>query len=238
MTPPHTQNHLGPNLVLGADMSTSVTESIAPPPTPAAAPSTSGSGDGWIGAAQATRGFAELDREALKGSILEATDKLIDKHGGPVQYLKARYAKEADRQEYARKLLAEFPAGDLHQWHPFPSGPATDRASAPAFIVHLSKLGFDAENTLSLLPTGKVSRQLMDEILADGFISAGDPLILRADIDMGKKDFSFTFIKGLARISTLHVLVTLCFDDGVDIKVMHSQTNNTYKRPIKQLVHH
>ena len=78
----------------------------------------------------------------------------------------------------------------------------------------------------------KVSLQLLDEIVTDGFVSAGEPILVTAipkdtvpDAPW-KQDhmhdiigaFGLGFVKGAARACTLHAIIRVAWEDSVDLK--------------------
>ena len=93
----------------------------------------------------------------------------------------------------------------------------TNRDKAPVQVVHISKLAFDPRITVAGLPARNTFYRLIDDMLADGFHTAGEALILR-EHKGPVEDFGLSNIKGLSRVSALHLLITVVRDDGVSLQ--------------------
>ena len=162
--------------------------------------------------------------------------KAVKQFGGPMQYLQHRYPDTAAKGQYAQRLWAEFPPQETHQPYlaePLPSCQESDKGSnvpGADLILHLAQLDFSMACTMKGPPGLRTSLQLADEIISSGFISMGDPVCVTplpqtCNVqrpwpveDAGEKTmeaFAMGYVKGAARLCTLHVLVTLCLDDNV-----------------------
>jgi hypothetical protein len=161
-------------------------------------------------------------------NLKTARDKLgaafvgaVKKTGGPMQFLSQRYPTQTDRETYARDLWNQFPPMDTNPpnlaW-PISSG---------SHVLHLAQLDFSKLCTMKGPPALRTSILLADDILTSGFVTENDPIsvIPLSDITCSVNGpwggasmaFSMGYIKGAARLCTLHTLVTLCLDDSVDL---------------------
>ena len=84
-------------------------------------------------------------------------------------------------------------------------------------VVHIRKLGYDPLNTLAGLPARNTCYRLIDEMLADSFVTGGEPLILR-EHKGPVEDFGLSYIKGPSQVSALHLLITVVRDGGVSLQ--------------------
>ena len=121
--------------------------------------------------------------------------------------------------DYAAYMKKEFPETATHPVSDLPlkSVLETNRDKALVQVVHISKLGFDPLITVSGLPARNTGYRLIDEMLADSVHTAGEPLIL-GDHKGPVEDFGLSYIKGLSRVSALHLLITVVRDDGVSLQ--------------------
>ena len=167
--------------------------------------------------------------------LVPAMRKALQEHGGPQQFLMTKMPFEDDWVEYAKILWEMFsplethpPALDVMQ---LPMHHPGRQDSAPG-IVHLASLDFTHSCSLKGAPSLKVSLQLLEEIVTDGFVSAGEPILVTAiqkDTVLDcpwKQDhpedtigaFGLGFVKGAARICTLHAIILVALEDRVDLK--------------------
>lgn len=182
------------------------------------APGTSASSKEWMSGVEK---FMSDENEMRRfcDCVLAATQKILSEHGGPVQYLRSRYNKPEKLIDYAAYLTKEFPEIATHPISDLPlkSVMETNRDKAPVQVVHISKLGFDPLITVAGLPARNTCYRLIDEMLADSFVTGGEPLILREHTGP-VEDFGLSYIKGLSRVSALHLLITVVRDDGVSLQ--------------------
>lgn len=165
-------------------------------------------------------------RERLGSAFAEAAKT----HGGAMQFLEQRYKNIDEKQSYANRLWREFPPLDhrppVLSW-PIPTIKEQDRNDDSIIFLHLAQLDFSRRATLKGPPALRTCLLLADDILTSGFITLGDALLVTpleglgpilegpwAD-GMGNQSpaFCIGYVKGMARICTLHMLVTLCLDD-------------------------
>jgi hypothetical protein len=173
-------------------------------------------------------------------SLKEIRDKLGDafssnvkKFGGPMQFLANRYKDKKAKEEYGQRLWKEFPPLDNRAPHlewPLPTVLDSERTTNSEVVLHLAQLDFTSAATLKGPPGLRTSLLLADDILTSGFITVGDPLLVNPldreiegvpgpwGVDQALSDaFSIGYIKGAARMCTLHMLVTLCLDDELPL---------------------
>lgn len=106
------------------------------------------------------------------------------------------------------------------------------RGDHKPLVVHVACLTFYPEGSLKGNPEVATVLRLMEEILADGFISASEPLLVVQDarIDGDSQDvaspwgntvsasmrpFTLGYAKGQARATTLLAILSVCRDKSV-----------------------
>ena len=167
--------------------------------------------------------------------LVPAMRKALQEHGGPQQLLLKKLPTEEDRVEYAKILWEMFSPLETHppalDFMQLPTHHPEHQDSAPG-IVHLASLDFTQNCSLKGPPSLKVSLQLLEEIVTDGFVSAGEPILVTAipkdTVPDGpwKQDhlhdiigaFGLGFVKGAARVCTLHAIIRMAWEDRVDLK--------------------
>jgi hypothetical protein len=110
-----------------------------------------------------------------------------------------------------------------------PRGPAFAEPSK-TFYAHVSALTWFAAGALKTVENATAIK-ICEEILTHGFLTAGEPLKLCQDADHLSHDgvlideenyflpaFSAGFTKGQARSHTLLTMLSLVFDNGLDLK--------------------
>ena len=75
-----------------------------------------------------------------------------------------------------------------------------------SLCFHLAQLDFSEQASFRGPPAQRTCCLLASEILTDGFVTKGDPLL-------ATPAFAIGFVKGSTRICTLHTLATLLLDD-------------------------
>ena len=199
-----------------------------------------------IGSLSASSGGVPLTGKELNDLVCQAVDSIYSKHGGPFQYLNSRYETDAKRLAYAHMLWKAFPP-DPQNFMPrtisdMPKSPHNCRDEAREFTAHLAMISFHKDSTSKELPRAHTAQLLTEHILMDGFVTAGEVLILNS----GTKEwmdqvgtpglvpwadgptvldpipmFAFSHHKSAARVATLHVICSLFLDDEVDMKAVH-----------------
>lgn len=217
------------------------------PPTPASTAATSTPADVQWGL---TNVDGEVDMSAGPWraggwSLKEIRDKLgkafetnVKKHGGPMQFLAARYFHQSERVKYAKRLWSAFPPlvdkpPMLRDTTDYLFSSTLDDSylsERHEIIFHVAQLDFTRLATLRQPPALRPSLQLADEILTSGFITNGDPIMVNLLMDPSaavpgpwpedqgnSRAFIFGYVKGANRLCTLHALITLCLDDEISI---------------------
>jgi hypothetical protein len=215
------------------------------PPSVASVASVSAADEGWAlktegGDVDLTGGEHTRSGWSLKEireKLGEAFNSAVKQHGGPMQFLMHRYPNTQTKEQYAKRLWQEFPPLDSHPPHlgwPVPSVAETERTANSEVVLHLAQFDFSPAATMKGPPGLRTATLLADDILTSGLITVGDPVLVVCPLsetsgtvpspwpahDAGKptsEAFSMGYIKGAARICTLHVLVTLCLDDNLPL---------------------
>ena len=178
--------------------------------------------------------------QKIRESLGDGFKATVKEHGGPMQFLERRYPTKEAKVEYAKRLWAEFPPSDSTFPMLCDNPPAckdedrmVGRPGANLFF-HLAQLDFSEHASLRGPPALRTCCLLADEILTDGFVTVGDPLLVTRkecpptdkgtghwpSQDQGQPTapaFAMGFVKGSARICTLHALVTVLLDEELSM---------------------
>lgn len=204
-----------------------------------------------VGSTSVLQEWAAIQAPESRGSALETfKTKMYEKilavnkeHGGPMQFLKHALCEESDRLRYLDFLWATFPLQDDVEYSldcVLPGVDPNDMAQHAPLCVHIGALGFDDECTMNPPPFCDTVKLLADQILQDGFITAGDPMKClqpeelkttglpapwSASISMkdALRPFSIGWIKGMSRTCTLHQILFLSMsqDPPIDLETVH-----------------
>jgi len=188
-----------------------------------------------------------LSKQELIDLTLIALKEAYQAFGGPTAYLQTTYSSPERRVEFARQLYAYFPATDTVDMKfdcDWPSVPEHDRDKGTLLKAHLAMFNY-TESGSPNMPTGtKTSLKIAEEVLLDGMLTAGEPIITnagdKAKIMMAsgttegvqnapwhKQDidplpvFGINLHKGAGRIRTCLCIASLFLEDGVDLKQLH-----------------
>ena len=107
----------------------------------------------------------------------------------------------------------------------------------PPLCCHVAALAFDSEATLKPRPGMDLCQRLLDQFLAEGFVTETEPLLAQTRSQapfsplthglwmdqVGHQSkpllpFSLTYIKGTARASSLHAMLHVFMKYGLDVK--------------------
>ena len=123
---------------------------------------------------------------------------------------------------------------DVTQYHHnvvIPAVDAEQRAEATSICFHISAFGFTSPCTMKPPPFEDPALELLDEILKDGFVTSGDPLVCCQPVELvngeeglacpwtqpGQRSlqpFSLGYVKGMARITTFLATLHHCWKSG------------------------
>ena len=153
--------------------------------------------------------------------------------------------EKADREAFASWLIDTFPEKDsllyVHS-SDIASVPEADLATEMPSCVHVGSLGHDALVSLKPPPGRDVFKKLADEILLDGFVTSGEPLLITQPDEL--KDLyntqhipandptrhsvhSLGYMKGQARAVTLLCILHYCYNLKIDISMAHPKLFNS-----------
>ena len=170
---------------------------------------------------------AETVIEAFKAEVL-------DKHGGPAQYLRKVLDGKDQREEFAEWLWQAFPLRDDVEYHldatALPPVSPDNLAARKASVVHVALLGFAPECSMKPNPSSHASYQLLQHIVMQGFETGDQPLQCKL-LAAGTMEpdnypwkslcasqpipaFSLAFTKGMLRASTVLALLCQWWQEG------------------------
>lgn len=173
--------------------------------------------------------------------------------GGPANYLAAQMPYPSDQSDFATFLWNTFPEADDTLYHhsgPIPSVSDDDLSNALPVCVHVAALGYHKTCSLKPPPGTALFGQLTEQIFMDGFLTSGDPLlVVQPAMDGGLvqlwqpeafgseplRSASLGYVKGMARASSLLMILHYCFKNSVDLHTVHPKL---YMSVLKIFVHH
>ena len=176
--------------------------------------------------------------------------------GGPDKYLQKKYDTPEKKLEFAGKLVKLLPLSFQHEYSlkkMLPTVAEGELSEQNAMFIHPAALAFSADATShDFVDHAKVAK-LAAEMCSDGCVTQGDELLCFQSLELADEKlkmpseftgalqdeatsyFSFGYIKGFARATTLLMLLDLymvdCPDD--DIKVILPQFANANVIAIK-----
>lgn len=177
----------------------------------------------------------------LRDVVLEACARLMQQYGGPMQYLMERYEDSIKKQEYMNWLWKCFPpdpATVLRTRFPLPCFNGPQPGDGGSCILHIAMLSFDTMSTPHEPTRAKTCLELVDSILTSTFLTKHEPLLLcsgeREPCELGVdpawidfnpgasgsiiQPFAIGHHKSAARVSTLHLILSLFMEDDVDVQ--------------------
>ena len=175
---------------------------------------------------------------AFKSKMEEEVLQINKSHGGPAQYLQS--LSQGEKDEFAQYLWTEFPERDDLLYHTSATIPSVSDAELSAAVpvtVHIASLGFSADCSLKPAPGADISVQLAAQILQDGFVTVGEPLLVvqsqdpanyKNNVQLWGNDktlslgtFSLGYLKGMARVSSALALLYRVFILKIDLQSVH-----------------
>ena len=186
----------------------------------------------------AVPGSGPAPLNAFKEKMEEEVHEVNRIYGGPAQYLQR--LSRAEQDEFAQYLWTEFAEKDEVLYHhndPIPPIREEELGAAVPVTVHIASLGFSPDCSLKPAPGAEHFLQLTAQILQDGFVTAGEPLLVvqsRDPANFAKAvqlwsgdggqplgTFSLGYLKGMARATAALALLHRIFVLKVDLKSVH-----------------
>ena len=127
----------------------------------------------------AVPGSGPAPLNAFKEKMEEEVHEVNRIYGGPAQYLQR--LSRAEQDEFAQYLWTEFAEKDEVLYHhndPIPPIREEELGAAVPVTVHIASLGFSPDCSLKPAPGAEHFLQLTAQILQDGFVTAGEPLLV------------------------------------------------------------
>ena len=182
-------------------------------------------------------------------------------HGGPYQYLSANLMLDADladpiacesslklQNDFAKDLCTYFPELDDVLYHHETHVPSLksddDMATSSPICFHISALGYCAPLCSEKDPPGSHEfLELLDLVLADGFKTANEPLLVTQPDELSHQRLarspfcgsethplataSLGYVKGLRRTQTILAFAHWCIYTSVDLASVHPVLYNS-----------
>ena len=153
----------------------------------------------------------------FNGWMRDQIDLICNAHGGPMQFLH----NTAEPESFVHYLTDTVKSTEAT-----PNVPQQDQL----FIGHPSLLSYDDRATTKPPPEARTCRLLADDILVNGFITQDNPLLVwLPDQNRELMTFKFWYVKGMARACTMLAMLKLCFDNKLDINILHAELADTLK---------
>ena len=161
---------------------------------------------------------------------------------GPRRHLQRRWAD--DMKGFYDGLMALLPVDDTIFYHDsaiVPEVTQADMSTTHPLALHPAMLSFAAVSSIKGPPEANVVEKLTEQIVLDGFITSGDPLLINPISEAQQSDintpvmncggraaipaFSVGYVKGSARATTLLCLLSLFVEDKVDLATVRRQSS-------------
>ena len=167
-------------------------------------------------------GLADIsDRKVATQKLLQLFDSHCDTCGGPVQWLQATFNTVEKEQKFKEYLLSQFPWLDCVEYaDPFFLG------KKEKSFVHITMLSYHPDRSTKGLPFRSVCRDLAEEFLTHGFLTEVEPLLLwttASDRSWIQTNFTVRYVKGMARSSTLLMVLAMMQAEQVDIPALFQE---------------
>ena len=151
--------------------------------------------------------------------IMTTMRKISEDHGGPMQYLHAKYGTEELKQSFCDKLLSELPpdprVSEEDKVHFSADWLKTVQLERP-YCAHISMLAFMPASSTKPPPYRTVVTSLVDEYTTNTFLTRGDPLTVFSIPNIstdGAGCFWIGYVKGAARATTALAMVSIMLDE-------------------------
>ena len=174
----------------------------------------------------------DVDTDSVQGRVLSAMKELCSKHGGPRQYLSLVLRSAVDHCNFYQGLLDMLPPAHDCSYHDISPIVQVAELSGAPLVFHPTQFSWSAESTIKGAPEAKVVLALTETMLSDGFITAGDPLLVASapiissltppDPPFASAQalpaFSVGCVKGNARVTTLMCVLSFFVFDKVSLQ--------------------
>lgn len=129
----------------------------------------------------------EIDPGArLKETLLLACKQDLDSFGTPSAYLTSRLKEQTDAETFLAFLWDQFPERD-DVFYTFTKTMAkieiSELSNVPPLALPLGAFGFTQEASLKPPCGTSLAMQLLEHYLEDGFVTAGEPLLIQQSSD-------------------------------------------------------
>ena len=165
----------------------------------------------------------EVTTENYKNVITGIGKAVMEKFGGPQQYLEATVGK--NRQGFLEYLQATYiPRMDVH----YVDGKLPMDTNT-IVSCHVWDLGFSTGTSTKPPTYQQTANLLLDQILTNGFVSQHDPLLVWEGLPQGDlesqengsfKAFWLSYVKGAARSTTVLFLCQLCRENNWNLEII------------------
>lgn len=194
-----------------------------------------------------------IAQHKLRQSIMEDLEGILDRYGGPIQYL-----EHIDKKAFGEWLWDTFPELDdcLYQHKSnFPTVKESELAESTPLLFHVSALGLDGSSSLKPSPGKAFCLQLAEQFLLEGFLTStshagplliqerrhwlpgSDQPLLWQDAHNDLIPFSLGYLKGMARSSSLlfllHRISGMSIDVLKELPMLHQTVSKIHCHHVK-----
>lgn len=172
----------------------------------------------------------------IERRVYQAMEQICREHGGARQYLQKMYPDKQSQMEFLATTIKELPLEPGTQYvasAPMQTVAPQDFSKSVAHVFHPLQFSFSDASSLKGHPDAKTTLLLTESILADGFITAGDTLLVHCTpVDSGFavgevvpappgtqpiSALSIAYVKGSARMNTLLCILATLINDRISI---------------------
>ena len=169
-----------------------------------------------------------INVDDFKVKALSCTSRILKLFGGPRQYLDHVFSTEAAQLEFAEFINEKFPQKYELTYSSAETLPSDLGAQ---FVLRPSALAWGSQSSTKPAPYCHAAIDLVDEILAKGFQTAGDHLILWAGVSNqgAAKPVHFwtSYVKGACRASCCLFVLALAKEANWALEVLHPVLYNS-----------
>ena len=178
----------------------------------------------------------EKSAASIADNVVEAFKHMVERHGGPRQYLCDRYANLEELAKFLDAMKHILPLREDTQYHTNKTlhTVASERVlqDHKAMIFHISSFSFQKQSSVKPDPEALTCIKICERLVHEGFLSAEEPLWVAplAGIDPPNlhsvhgssadtlPPMSVGYIKGSARMNTLLTILSFFADDQMDLE--------------------
>ena len=186
-------------------------------------------------------------KKAFANHLLSEMRVIGKKCGGPLQYLLQEMPSNKEKAVFVKWLWETFPEqDDTYYNHGLLESVRDDViATSTPLCIHIAALGFHQTCSLKPSPGQEVFNELLEQFVVDGFVTAGDPLLVNHCVELVAESeamdqmwsapagqpllgvCSLGYTKGMARATSVLALLHYCFKHTIDLQALHPRLHRS-----------